>query len=115
MFPSIMRSLFQPVAGQDVQNPHDKKSDRAGNKNRILQHITLLYRNLICSLSLLSQFEPMEAPAVELTQNLTNMSISMNGWSLRRSGNQTLLSPPPQAVSAADSVIWPEDAPVAQT
>ena len=43
------------------------------------------------------------------------MAISMKDSSLRRSGNQTLPGPPPQADSAPVNEVWPELAPLLQT
>ena len=48
------------------------------------------------------------------TQNLTMMARSMKDSSFRRSGNQTLLIPPPQAVSAAPRLACPEEVPLLQ-
>jgi hypothetical protein len=48
------------------------------------------------------------------TQNLTRIATVAAICPVRRSGNQTLLIPPPQAVSAAASTLVPAVAPVAQ-
>src|SRR5215471_7629811 len=45
-------------------------------------------------------------------QNFTRIAKSINDSFFRRSGNHTLLKPPPQAVSAAPSEVCPDELPL---
>jgi hypothetical protein len=47
-------------------------------------------------------------------QNLTIIARSIKDSFLRRSGNHTLLSPPPHAVSAGPRLVCPEEVPLLQ-
>src|SRR6516225_10875852 len=110
----MLALLSQTLTAANVQNANGEKQ-RSGKNETDIKHDLSLQQSSVDPQAVSKNISSRPGNIRRRNQNFTMMAMSMNDSFLRRSGNQTLLGPPPQAASARPKFVCPDEEPLLQT